>query len=300
MIPNFPEFKSIEISDRALVESFTREFPPYSDFDFTTLWVWDLDERGGLSQLNNNLIIRFFDCISSSYSYSFIGSSKIDETIETIFKYFKENGIATSLRVVPEFIPSWYTKDFSKIRVEEDPANFDYVYSIDNLIAYSGKDYATARNLMNRFLQRHEKNKIVYVDITDEKNQKLILDLIERWKSNKDFQLDIEDRALSRFFQGVKNFKALTLLLYVDDKIVGFSISEGVGKGYAITHFAKGDINYAGVYSYLMWATANMLSLKRYKFLNYEEDLGIPALRHAKAAYAPVLFLKKCSIDSFD
>ncbi len=32
MIPKFPNFKKIELSDRADVEKFTLKYPPYSDF----------------------------------------------------------------------------------------------------------------------------------------------------------------------------------------------------------------------------------------------------------------------------
>ncbi len=54
MIPEFPNFKKLELSDREEVESVTNKFPPYSDFNFTSMWCWDINEDMRLSKLNGN------------------------------------------------------------------------------------------------------------------------------------------------------------------------------------------------------------------------------------------------------
>ena len=55
MIPEFPEFKILELSDREEIECVTKHFPPYSDFHFMQMWIWDIHEPVTLSKLNNNL-----------------------------------------------------------------------------------------------------------------------------------------------------------------------------------------------------------------------------------------------------
>jgi hypothetical protein len=42
MLPEFPKFKSIEISDKEDVEKITKKYPPYSDFNFVSMWSWDI------------------------------------------------------------------------------------------------------------------------------------------------------------------------------------------------------------------------------------------------------------------
>ncbi|MGA9396241.1 MAG: hypothetical protein WCA83_14480 [Azonexus sp.] len=41
MIPDFPEFKPLELTDRAAIEAVVHAFPPYSDFSFTNLYAWN-------------------------------------------------------------------------------------------------------------------------------------------------------------------------------------------------------------------------------------------------------------------
>ena len=64
MIPQFPEFKSLELSDKKDIESFTKRFPPYSDFNFVSMWSWDIKEEIRISQLNGNLVVRFTDYLT--------------------------------------------------------------------------------------------------------------------------------------------------------------------------------------------------------------------------------------------
>lgn len=72
MIPEFPNFKKIELSDQKEIESFTSKFPPYSDFNFTSLWSWDTHTNMQISILNKNLVIRFNDYLSDSFFYSLL------------------------------------------------------------------------------------------------------------------------------------------------------------------------------------------------------------------------------------
>ena len=51
MIPNFPNFKIIELSDRESILAITKEFDPYSDFDFGNIIFWDYTEKMLISKL---------------------------------------------------------------------------------------------------------------------------------------------------------------------------------------------------------------------------------------------------------
>src|SRR3989338_2938897 len=56
MIPQFPQFKRVEITDREAVEAHTHKYEPYSDFNFTSLWAWDTNGERMISELNGNLV----------------------------------------------------------------------------------------------------------------------------------------------------------------------------------------------------------------------------------------------------
>lgn len=57
MIPEFPEFKKLELSDEEKIEKITKKFPPYSDFNFVSMWSWNIYNTVTISQLKKNLVV---------------------------------------------------------------------------------------------------------------------------------------------------------------------------------------------------------------------------------------------------
>src|SRR3989338_6915620 len=80
MIPEFPQFKKLELSDKADVEKFTLPYSPYSDFNFTGTWSWDVRDKMQISQLNTNYVIRFINYISGEAFYTFLGKNNTTDT----------------------------------------------------------------------------------------------------------------------------------------------------------------------------------------------------------------------------
>src|SRR6185436_18619332 len=102
MIPEFPEFKKLELTDKEEVEKFTSKFPPYSDFNFVSMWSWDIKGEMRLSMLNGNLVVRFTDYLTGELFYSFLGNSKVNETAEMLINFSRKEGLGAKLRLVPE------------------------------------------------------------------------------------------------------------------------------------------------------------------------------------------------------
>ena len=73
MIPGFPEFKKLELSNKEEIENFTSKFPPYSDFNFISMWCWDIKGETRISKFNNNLVVRFTDYLKGNPFFSFFG-----------------------------------------------------------------------------------------------------------------------------------------------------------------------------------------------------------------------------------
>ena len=295
MIPQFPEFKKLELSDRGEVESFTRKFPPYSDFNFVSMWSWDTQSEMGLSMLNGNLVIRFNDYLSKEPFYSFVGLDSVDATIDTITGFSVKNGFGSKIRLVPEeVIECCKSEEFIAIA---DQDNFDYIYDIGAFCACEGRKYETQRNQINRF-ERNHPNARVEVFRSFDTVKEPILRLEQRWKLNKiikdkEVEFRSESAALWRMFD-LTHDNFLTVCVFVGDELVGFCVNELLGDSeYAISHFAKADVNYPGIYSYLLHENCRALLQTGKKYLNYEQDLGLPHLRNSKTSFRPVKFLKK-------
>src|SRR3989338_9883206 len=139
MIPQFPQFKRVEITDREAVEAHTHKYEPYSDFNFTSLWAWDTSGERMISELNNNLVVRFTDYSTHEPFLSFLGANENEHTARTLIDYCKTEGLPTTLKLVPEV--SVKEMRPSVMRVEEDRDNFDYIYSVPKLAAMRGSEY---------------------------------------------------------------------------------------------------------------------------------------------------------------
>jgi len=298
MIPTFPEFKKIEISDQAEIENFTKDFPPYSDFDFGALFCWDVENKRQVSMLNGNLIVKFTDDTTGKEFLSFLGINDVSNTVNQLFEYAHSYGYKPILRMIPQEIANFYLDHDSSADTKEDRDNFDYIYSIPELCAYAGSKFGKIRNLHGRFLRDYENRyRVESFDLSVLNTHTTLERLWGNWCEIKETFSERESIAKNRLLNNVSTFNLINVMIFVDDKPIAFTVNGVMNKEYAITYFSKTNSLYYGINAMLMRETAKELNKKNYKFLNYEEDLGLPGLRHAKQSYQPLFFLKKYTIE---
>ena len=299
MIPAFPNFKKIELSDRADIEDITRKFAPYSDFNFTSLWSWDTEKQARISQLNGNLIVRFTDYQTHQLFYSFLGNSQVSETAKALLHLSEKEGLETKLRLVPNDSIIGLNDTFSVI---EDRDHFDYVYDLTKLRDYKGNSLELHRRANNKFIHNNPSIISKEVNINDADIQSSIIKVIENWRLNKiaagkDVKAEHEMAAVKRSFVAAKQDSNMVALgIYNDDLMIAFAINELLYSGIAINHFIKADTKYLGIFSYLMRENANLLVSHQRTYLNFEQDLGLPGLRQSKGTFRPIYFLKKYAV----
>lgn len=297
MIPKFPKFASLSLEHKPHVEKHVSKFPPYSDFNFTSLITWS-DEQTQISILNDNLVIKFKDYITNEPFYTFLGVSKINETIKTLFVEASKNGLPLHLELIPEAAIKAYPNLLEEFHIEEDRDNFDYIYLLEEAREFKGKKHRDKRNFINRFKKLYKSSHKI-IDLSNPKIQKEILDLFYLWQKQKNRtkqQVENELTAIKKVFQYSKNLSLICVGLYTGEKLVGFSINEVLTDGYSMNLFEKADINYQGIFPYLRHISAVYLLKLGSKFLSHEQDLGDEGLRKSKMSYNPHTFLKKYTI----
>ncbi len=297
MIPEFPEFKKLELSDKKDIEKFTSEYPPYSDFNFVSMWSWDIKGEMRFSQLYGNLVVRFTDYITGEPFYSFLGNNKVNETAEKLIGLSKKENLGAELKLVPE--DSIKGLDISKFKIKEDRDNFDYMYNIEHLSSLRGSRYETHRNQINQFYKKNKNWKVNVVNFQDIHHKKDILNLYEQWLKNRggnslDKEYKNEFLALSKLLsiENLEKHNLVCFAVYVEGKLIGFIINEHAND-HNIIHFEKAHIDYKGAYPFLMQQNSKILSNFNLKYLNFEQDLGIDALKFTKNKFRPSHFLKK-------
>lgn len=297
MIPTFPEFKKIEISDQAEIENFTKDFPPYSDFDFGALFCWDVENKRQISWLNGNLVVKSTCDMTGKGFVTFLGSYLVPETIKELLKYAKKEGLRRELRMIPQETTNFCSDPSLRLRIKEDRDNFDYIYSLDDLSNYTDPKYSKTRYKYNKFMKEYGHDYGVReFKIGDKEAHNHLANLWKEWCDVKEAYSEKEGIALRRLIDSALSFNLMNIMIFIGDTPVGFSINSITEKGYAISYFTKTSFSYRGANQALMKETAKGLASKGCKFLNFEEDLGLPGLRIAKESYKPAFFLRKYSV----
>jgi len=298
MLPNFPEFVPISVSHKKFIEEVTNQFSPYSDFNFVSLWCWNLTQKTEVSILHKNIVIRMEDYVTTEIIYMFIGKSMIEKTVEDIFAYLKQKGQPQELFLIPEdSIKASYEVLNSKYEICEDRDGFDYVLSVDALTSMSGKKLHQKRKLLNHFKKLYTP-KVEILSISDVSAKKIVMNFFDIWKKNKgDYESANEEIALNNLFSGLGLEKNIFIIVVsLDGKTIGISVIEVLENEFAVGDFLKGDIQYKGIYEFLYQTVANFLKERRIRYYNIEQDLGIEGLRRSKLDYNPDFFLKKYTI----
>ncbi len=293
MIPEFPKFKKLELSDKKDIESFTHKHPPYSDFNFANMWAWDIHHKIRISMLNKNFVVLFSDYVHGEQFLMFIGKNKISETAKRLIEFSEKYHQTNVLKFIPEEIAHILEKEGYVVRPDRDA--HDYVYSVAHLAKMDCWPGSGISKRIRQFIKLYPdyviKKSSVHEILKDEYEK-----IFKKWAKNKKvddhFELN-EYKAFKRFLQiSCKNTKVVSM--YIHNALVGFALHGTLPNHCAISHFIKSDTGlHCGINDVLNWEEAKYLLEKGVKYYNWEQDLGIPGLRYSKEKYNPSLLMKK-------
>lgn len=293
MICEYPKFTKLNISHKKDIKKITAKFEPYSDFNFTSLFVWNTKNNTSISNLNGNLVIKMPDYISGDTIYSMIGNKKVDESINELFSITKK------LNMIPAVVvDSIHNKTDFEIKQEID--QFDYIYEISELAKLPGRRYKGKRKRISKFLKENLDNlNLRKVRFNDKSDQTIIKQLFKEWVIERErtvLESESEGKALERMLANASELNLMGLLIYIDGLCVGYSINEILDNDYAICHFQKTKLRFEYIDIFFSSLVAKELHHYGCKYANWEQDLGIKGLRELKMSYLPDRYLKKYTI----
>jgi hypothetical protein len=296
MIPSFPQFKRLELNYKADIESFTRQFPPYSDFNFASMWCWDTQNRVHICRLAEHLVVQSTDDGTGEPFYSFLGrgSSQSLQVAHTLLARACAEGHQPRLKPVPQEVVA--PLGGTNLLFWEDRASDDYIVDVGNLSLYAGTPFAHARCNVNKFLRNCPDVRVVRLDFASTCVREEIEQLQTTWTCNKGVALPHEKAAIERLLGVSGDLHLLGTGVYRHGNLIAFSIIELLEGGYAMGHFAKCDARFSGLSHYLYQATARAMSDRGGRYLNVQEDLGIAGLRTFKMLLRPIALLRKYAV----
>lgn len=167
----------------------------------------------------------------------------------------------------------------------------DYIYLREKLVTLSGKKLQSKRNHINKF-------KKLYPDYSfqpiQESHIPLYRSFADAWleKAVDKVGLDVENRMIHRLLDGFKELELMGGALFVNDVIVAITLGSPINYETFDVHIEKANADYEGAYTVINNEFARYIP-EQYRFINREEDLGIPGLRFAKESYQPEVRLLK-------
>jgi len=294
MLPSFPTFKKLELSDKEEIDTHTGQFPPYSDFEFASLWSWDVKEEMGVSVLYDNLVVKFTDYTTGEPFLTFLGTKSVNETATELLAYSLVTYGQDTLNLIPEV--SSVALDPNVFHVEESRDHFDYICDVERHLEYQGNELKSHRKLLRQFSEAYPDFESVSLDLTSQVVQGAVADLFRSWNESKGFIMTSEAFAYERMLSGASSLSLSAVGIRFDGKIIAFHVVSLPPGTCANALFSKADAAYRGIYPTLDHVVARDLLKHDYTHMNIQQDLGIENLRKAKQALHPVYLLKKFDV----
>lgn len=290
--PEFPTFRKLSLEDKLLLDSLFREMQPQiSELTFTNLFVWNDSEPVVLSSLGQTVLLqrkRFRD--SQTYLLPPLGN----EPLASVLKTLREASLMhAEVRPLYGLVPEQVRQlGEEKSSVEPDRDDWDYVYLTSDLSDLPGDKYHPKRNFVTRCLSKYHCRYAVIgaSEIND------CLQLQTEWCNLRNCSmvpgLEAENTAIKRAFENYEALRVSGGAVYVDGKLEAFTLSEALNDETAVIHFEKANPEIEGLYQVInQWFCQKALGV--FRFVNREQDLGIPGLRKAKQSYYPHHMVEK-------
>jgi hypothetical protein len=277
-IPLYPEFIGLEFDARALLNPrFKALSPVISEFTFANLYLFRSAHNYTVSQLaDGNPVIAGADRGESFFMLPFglPGEGLLTELFSrfSFMKCVPENHVEALMRY--------------GCSVTEDRANFDYIYSREEIEALAGRKFHRKKNLVNFFTWRYGHGE---EPLTDERIDDALA-VLDSWRAAQAGPGDYQ--AAKEGLERCNELQLCGCIYYVEGKPAAYILGEELNPETFVIHFEKGI---SGIKGLLQFVNQNFSALlpERYRFINREQDLGEEGLRKAKESWKPVSQVKK-------
>ena len=297
IIAAFPEFKTLELLDKEIFREFFKEYKPkISELTFTNLFVWRTHYKFQWSIYNDWLVIVSLEGEFGTYAMEPVGPSPRDEATRVVLEWMREEKKEKNPRI--ERADERTVSEIEGVQgiiIEPTRDHFDYVYLREDLVNLAGNKYRSKRNHINQLLRTYSYQ---YSDLAPDHIQDCI-ELQEKWcilrRCEDDMNLLGEWDAVKEILSSYESLDVQGGVVTIENKVMAFTIGQMLNDETAVVHIEKADPEIPGLYPVInqQFCENNWQDVR---FINREQDLGMPGLREAKLSYYPDHMVKKFRI----
>lgn len=292
--PRFPHFKPLTIDDTSFVGGILRDYgSETSELNFTNLFIWRNHYGFQWSIREDWLLVAGENQSGDVLLLEPVGPEPRQRLTVELLQWLREE------RRIP--LPAIHRADrriVEELRGAEgvvvEPARdqFDYVYLREDLVRLEGNRYRSKRNHFNKFNRTY---RWFFAPLTEEYIPSC-LELQESWcrakRCEEDLSLLGEWDAVKEILSGFHALDLMGGVITVDGKVEAFSVGEVAGGETAVVHIEKANPLIPELYAVINQQCCEHCWLGA-RFVNREQDLGVPGLREAKMSYHPHHFAEK-------
>ena len=291
------EFQPLTLEDKAQFDqAYRKGGHEGSECTFTNLFMWRLPLKISWAQVGKGICVLVSND-GAPYILPPCGPSIADqlEMMDLVAGYFRTNGDDFLVKGVETALATSLLDNAPGYLVERDRDEDDYVYEVTDLVELKGRKYEQKRHHIGRFLRENPDYEY------ETMNSLTALDCMRvalEWMERRDSDDAIVRAEMTGIVEALQNFEELGLrggLIRIDDRIEAFTLGEALSDDTVVIHTEKADPSFTGLYQVI-----NRDYLKQewsyMRFVNREEDMGIPGLRQAKRSYCPVRMIEKYTV----
>jgi len=179
--------------------------------------------------------------------------------------------------------------DPARFALEQRRDDADYVYPAAQFRSYSGSALQAKRNLMRQCQAAQRLEARPYAPA----HQAAALAVLEGWLHDKGKGPDEADAGPCREALALAPQLGLAgFVHWADGAPAGFVLAEELQPGVRVVRFAKGLARFKGIAQHMFHHLA-CSGAPAPRWLNFEQDLGLPNFRRTKLSYRPALLLPK-------
>ena len=268
-----------------------------SEYSFANNYIWsDLNDYRYCISDGFYILGSFADKDSPQFIYP-AGSGDIRKAVEIMRDEIRNTNVPLKILSLNkdslEIMRGIYGDSFTAV---SEPMYSDYFLDTDEASEPTGNRGKKCRKFDKDYAGRVKFRKI---SSDSDKNECIVFAAVQYNLKNNDSgesTAAYEQLALHKLFADFERLRAEGIMMYIDDVFCGFTCGSPINSNTFDCHFEKADRSVTRMtFSVLSREFARTLR-SRYKFINIEEDLGIPGLIESKRTAHPVKISDKIDI----
>lgn len=279
------DFKKLILDDKPVFDSHHSKYPPaHSDDMFTTMISWMEYSNYHYAKVDENIVI--MTKLKNKIRLRPPSGKPNVDLLREVLELAKQQETDHPFGVANASMKEWINNVFPKLNFSNHRDYFDYVYLSSDLANLSGSSYAKIRNRLNKFTKNNEYT----TEPISNENMDDVNRFLKRWCLWKDCDSDEilanEKKAIIYSMSHFFDLKLSGIVIRINDNIEALAVFEKMNNDTAVVHYEKGSPYFDGIYKAINMETAKILQ-KDFKYIDRQEDMGIPGLRKAKMSYRP-------------